>query len=154
MEGRHAYKIFSGTFIRVAGRLLQGGAAVFSTGILARHLGASGYGDYVFIFTLVSFLSIFSEMGINTVVLRESVRNAEKEGALIAGGLYVKIFFALIFYAASILIMLLLPGRGYILLPYAAGSLLLFIMSGNLIDVVFQKRYSMSYMNRSARRST
>jgi O-antigen/teichoic acid export membrane protein len=67
-------------------KIASTGLVFLSTVLLARSLGPSDYGVYAYVYALVSLLSVPSEFGLPTLVVRETARGiAQKDYALVQG---------------------------------------------------------------------
>lgn len=64
-------KIVVNTFVQFAGRFATSFLGFLTTIIIARVLGASGYGSYAKAYTLVSFFYLFVDFGLNAVYIRK-----------------------------------------------------------------------------------
>lgn len=53
--------------------------AYFTTWLLARMLGTSGYGAYTYAITWIQLIVIFAGMGLTTIVIRETAKHREKD---------------------------------------------------------------------------
>jgi O-antigen/teichoic acid export membrane protein len=60
----------------------------FMSVVLARTLGADGYGIYSYVFAIVSILSIPAEFGLPTLVLRETAKNITRENWGLVKGIW------------------------------------------------------------------
>lgn len=66
------------TVSNLGGRLLRAVVIIYA----ARILGAAGWGEFSYTITLVAFLTIFIDFGINAVLIRESSKNITEEERL------------------------------------------------------------------------
>ncbi len=64
-------KIVANTLVQFAGRFATSFFGFLTTVIIARMLGASGYGSYAKAYTLVSFFYLFADFGLNAVYIRK-----------------------------------------------------------------------------------
>ncbi len=69
----------------------------FVIGILTvRYLGPSNYGDITYITSYVAFFSSVSLMGLDTVAIRELVKNPDRDGEVIASATFLRMSVALL----------------------------------------------------------
>lgn len=113
---------------------------------LARYLGVSGYGNYIFITTYALFFGVFIDLGINVVVVREISKNRERAEELIANSIGIKLtLFVLAFLLAFSLINLLgYPSEIKIGVLIALLSLI-FTSLVPLLVTIFQADLEMEY---------
>lgn len=101
------------------GRLLKAAIVIYA----ARVLGAAGYGVFSYAVTLAGFFTLFTDIGINSVILRDGAKmSSEERGSLFSTTLLMK---AILVAASVVLIITLapffstLPGAK-VLLPFVA----------------------------------
>lgn len=103
----------------IGGRLIKAAIVIYA----ARILGASEYGVFSYAVTLAGFLSVFSDPGINSVLMRDVAKSSEEERARVFSATMV-IKATLIVFCACLIIFVgpyftTLPGAK-ILLPVTA----------------------------------
>lgn len=95
-------KITLNTIAQFIGRLASSGSMFIITILLARSLGADGYGDFSKVITYISFFYLFADFGINAAFLQ--LRQDDKRFTLShLLGLRVALSMVLVFIAISIL---------------------------------------------------
>jgi len=95
------------TVSQLVGRGVGAATAFIVTLLVARHVGASGYGDFVKITTYVAFFYLLADFGINAVYLQQAgVRTSWP--ALI----HIRTIGGLLLIAAAVVIVCFLPGTG------------------------------------------
>lgn len=62
--------------------------------VLSRHLGVEGFGGFNYLFAFLYFFLTFNDLGINTIVVRESSRDPDRAGAFIGGMLSFRVILA------------------------------------------------------------
>ncbi|MFX1495489.1 MAG: flippase [Promethearchaeota archaeon] len=92
------------TFIKnftslVLSRIFQQGLHVIFIALLARYLGAEGFGIFAFCLSVVTLFCIFVNFGLNTLLVREIAKYKERASELIGKALFIKITFALVMIA-------------------------------------------------------
>lgn len=78
------------TFGNLSGRLIRAGIIIYA----ARILGAGGWGLFSYGITLVTFLTVFVDIGIDSIMLRESAKAKEdlvRQGQIISTSLFIKL---------------------------------------------------------------
>lgn len=65
---------------------------------IARYLGATGFGKYSFAFAFISLFAIFTDLGLNTLTIREVSRDKSKAGKYLGNILIIKLFLVVIFF--------------------------------------------------------
>jgi len=89
---------------KVSSLLLQ----IIIVAFLARYLGVSGYGKYAFVFAYLSFFHILSNLGLNTILVREISRDKSLAPALIGHGILIRIFLSVVSFSLALLIITVL----------------------------------------------
>lgn len=81
-----ARQLLKGGFGSLLAKIAEVGLGLLVSILLARTLGAGGYGTYAFVFALVSLVSVFVRMGVPPLVVRETARGqAAGEWAVVRG---------------------------------------------------------------------
>ena len=96
-------KITRNTFYLTASYVAQKILALVYFTLLARHFGASGLGQYVFALSFVTMFSIATDLGINTVITKETAKDPRWPQAHLGLVLLLKIILALIAYGGLVL---------------------------------------------------
>lgn len=95
--------------------------------LIARFLGATDIGSYVFAVSLATILSILIDFGLSPVLIRESSKNQDKANLYLNNIITVKIILAIItFIIAVITINLLNKGPMAEIMVYLAGLVMIF----------------------------
>ncbi|MDP3947265.1 MAG: flippase [bacterium] len=97
---------------QTSGRLLRAVVVIYA----ARLLGASSWGAFSYALSLSAFLTIFSDIGITSVVTREASRNVELRRHYLATAFVIKIALLLPLIAAFLLLAPLLTNVTEVLL--------------------------------------
>ncbi len=79
------------TVSEVIGRLLRVAVIIYA----ARILGAAGWGTFSYLASLAAVLTIFSDIGISSFVIREVSKNPEKRAEYFSTAFIIKIFLAI-----------------------------------------------------------
>ncbi len=75
-------------FGQIAGRTLRAGILIYA----ARILGASSWGAFSYALSAAAAFTVFSDIGINSLLVREGSRDAEKRKDYLSAGLVLKSF--------------------------------------------------------------
>jgi O-antigen/teichoic acid export membrane protein len=105
--------------------------------LLTSHLGRDGYGDYMYILTLVVIFGSFTDWGTATIGVREAAKNPKKQDEILLNVCFVRLF--LVCLGA-----LLMIAAGYFLPLKTAHPLLVRqgIFIGSLILMIFALKAS------------
>src|SRR5574337_222374 len=87
--------ILAGRFAELLIRLIP---VIFMT----RYLGSDGYGEYAYILAFVGFFSIFIDMGIDTVLVRETSIDSSRIGKLVGNVIIMKFFLSIVVFIAAL----------------------------------------------------
>ena len=68
-------RIAKNTGVIIAGDVLNKAIGLLVVIFLVRYLGAVGYGKYAFVFAFLTFFGIITDLGINTILVREISRD-------------------------------------------------------------------------------
>lgn len=119
-------QLIGNTFSQIIGRAISALATLGITILVARRLGAGGYGDFVKITTFVAFFYLLADFGYNAIFLRDEVHWHDLLGLRIVTGVFLM--------CIALVVLLIIPQgvtQGYTLLVRL--GILLFIPS-----IVFQ----------------
>ncbi len=95
--------------------------------LIARWLGASDIGLYVFAISLTTILSVFIDFGLSPVLIRESAKYKEKANAYLNNVITVKLLFSVITFIAAVIIINLLNKPPIVsMMVYLAGLVMIF----------------------------
>ncbi|MFQ5912392.1 MAG: flippase [Nitrospinota bacterium] len=129
---------------QVAERLLK----LVVMAVLARYLGKTSFGLYVFVLTYVEFFHLLTDLGLQTILVREMARGPERADDLLGSVLTLKLIAAGV---SAGLALLIIAWAGYplstgVLVGWAAlGLFVSFRLSSvrQVFDAVFQVRLQM-----------
>ncbi|MDK2830950.1 MAG: hypothetical protein PWQ75_702 [Methanolobus sp.] len=138
-------KIVQNVGFLFAGRLAVKIFSLISTILIARYLGEIGFGKYSFAFAFVSFFTIFSELGLVQIVVREGARHPEKLRSFLSNCLFLKLVLSILsFIIATILVILMGYPSGTILTVQIAAFILI-IDSFNVYRAIYEVNLEMKY---------
>jgi len=139
-------EVAKNTFAQGLGRAGVVLITIFTTALLTRILGVSGYGAYVFIIALVMFFVSIADWGTTLIFVRESVRNREEEEKFY-GNAFILRFFLSVVAIALINFLALFPIFLPLSLPIKIASVLLVLISlKTTCHIIFQTKSKFEYM--------
>jgi len=135
------------TVSQIAGKVVTSGTTFIISILIARSLGAGGYGDFTKIMTFVAFFYLFADFGLNTAYLELSENQSAQNNLLT-----IRTVFGLFLMFLCISILAFLPGtnvQGYT--PFVKFGIIVFsfsILFQSLIttaNAFFQKSFRYDY---------
>ncbi len=84
-------------------RVLTQLVSLVFTAVIARLLGASGYGQYAIVTSIVFIGNAFTTFGTDTLLIRETARTREPDGRLLSAALYIQLVLSFLFIGFAIL---------------------------------------------------
>ena len=135
------------TLVQVLGR---GGViftTVITTAFLTRSLGTTGYGNYIFIISLILFLVTIADWGTGLIFVREAAKFKFEEERFFGNALFFRLAFALICLLFVWLLIDIFPQFQPISNPMIVASLLLLLISlKTTTHVIFQTKLRFEFM--------
>lgn len=118
----------------------------FSTIYIARYLGTDGFGILSFALAFAGMVSIFADMGLNTLIVREVARNKSSTDKYLTNVLVIKTILAVFtFLTVSVVINLLnYPPETILIVYLLAFSIILNSIFG-IFNSIFQAYEKMEY---------
>jgi len=113
------------TVSQIAGKVVTSGTTFIVSILIARSLGAGGYGDFTKIMTFVAFFYLFADFGLNTAYLELSENQSAQNNLLT-----IRTVFGLFLMFLCISILAFLPGttvQGYT--PFVKFGIIVFSFS-------------------------
>lgn len=116
--------------------------------ILTRYLGVGGYGNYMYVLTLVVLFGGFADWGTATIGVREAARNEAKQNLILSNVFLIRIVLSLIAALLMILVAFFLPLKTnqeiLIRQGIAFGSLILILFAIKAsFGIIFQTKLQM-----------
>lgn len=134
-------KIAFNTAAQVVGRVINVILGLLVTAFLTRFLGASGYGDYVFITSAVLFFVAFSDLGLGTIGVREASREKKTASRIFGNALLIKLLLSFgTLGILGILVVALPQFSGLHPAALTAGLVLVFLGLRTSAEVIFQTK--------------
>jgi len=130
-------KVAFNTIVQILAKMITVGFGLALMILLTSHLGREGYGDYMYILTLVVIFGSFSDWGTAVIGVREAAKSQKKQDEILINVFFIRLFLAC-------LGSLLMIAAGY-LLPLKTGNPLVIrqgIFIGSLILMLFAVKAS------------
>jgi len=139
-------RIAKNTGVIIAGDFVNKAIGLLVVIFLARYLGAVGYGKYAFVFAFLTFFGIITDLGINTILVREISRDKSLAAKYIGNAAVMKLILSLSAVVSAAIIITLMPYPAdtttYV---YIMSLTLLFNSFGMLYSRIFQVELKMEY---------
>jgi len=133
-------RVAHNTIIQFSGKLVSTLLGVITVAIMARYLGAAGYGQYSIIMAFLQFFGILIDLGLAVTVVRLIADPKYNQSKVFNNVFTLRIFSALIFLGIAPLIVLLFPYPGIVKIGVAVTTISFFFMALNQILIgLFQK---------------
>jgi O-antigen/teichoic acid export membrane protein len=133
-------QIAHNTIIQFSGKIVSTILGVITVAIMARYLGAAGYGQYSIIMAFLQFFGILVDLGLAVTVVRLIADPKFDQTKVFNNVFTLRIFSALIFLGIAPLIVLLFPYPGIVKIGVAVTTISFFFMALNQILIgLFQK---------------
>ncbi len=125
-------KVAFNTLVQISAKIITVAFGLALMILLTSHLGRDGYGDYMYVLTLVVIFGSFTDWGTATIGVREAAKNPKKQDEILLNVFFIRLFLAC-------LGALLMIAAGYFLPLKTAHPLLIRqgIFIGSLILMIF-----------------
>lgn len=133
------------TGVIILGNLAGGLINLFTAALFVRYIGAGRYGVYAYIFAYLGFFSIFVDLGLNGIVVREISRRPEEAGSLLGSALSLKAALSLLVIALACCMISLIPESYEIKLLTCIAAFSFLWSVGSLYRTVLQAFLRMEY---------
>ena len=132
--------------------IIMGGDLIFRlislvvTIYLARYLGTVGFGKYSFVFAYLAFFGVITDLGLQTILVREISRNPSVTPKLIGNAYFIKLILTVFAVVLSIVVITLISyptdTTTYV---YIAAFTMVFLSFTHLYAAIFQANLRMEY---------
>ena len=139
------FNIVKNTIIQIVSKVITLVLTIVVTTHITRYLGPEGYGKYTFIFTYLSFFIIFSDFGINSILVREISKEKNNADTLIGNAIIIKLLFSAAATVFSIAIIYLLNYSNDIRIGIVIASTTVIISAFDTLRILFQINFKMEY---------
>ncbi|MFQ5692551.1 MAG: oligosaccharide flippase family protein, partial [Nitrospinota bacterium] len=141
-------RVFRNSAALLGGHAVERVLKLVVMAVLARYLGKTSFGLYAFVLAYVEFFHLLTDLGLQTILVREVARAPERAEELVGNTLTLKLAAAVV---SAVLAVLVIRWAGYpastgVLVGWAAlGLFLSFRLSSvrQVFDSVFQVRLEM-----------
>lgn len=117
-------RMISGFSQSVVLRILRLSLNVITTGLLARHVGSTGFGALAASLALVSLLYTLAELGMGRVLVRELLRSGADQATLLGSSFYTRMMVGLALFAGlAVYACAFKPAEASLLLIYGLALL-------------------------------
>lgn len=141
-------KIAKNTSLLLISQVISYILAFFYMIYIARYLGADGFGILSFALAFTGILSIFADLGLNTLTVREVARDKSLTNQYFSNVFLIKIIFCILTFGLMALIINLL---GYSLetinVVYLVGLSVIFTAISGFFNSIFQAHEKMEYQS-------
>jgi O-antigen/teichoic acid export membrane protein len=139
-------RVAKNTSIVIAGNVIFRLISLFVLIYLARYLGTSGFGKFSFIFAYLAFFGVITDLGLQTILVREMSRDPPNAPKLIGNAYVIKVILTMLAFILSIVVISLMSyptdTTTYI---YIAAFTLLFISFSDFYATIFAANLRMEY---------
>lgn len=132
--------------------IIMGGDLIFRlislvvTIYLARYLGTEGFGKYSFVFAYLAFFGVITNLGLQTILVREMSRDPSTAPKLIGNAYFIRLILTVFAVVLSMIVITFMSYPAdtttYI---YIASFTLLFISFSDFYATIFQANLRMEY---------
>ena len=129
----------------MSGNILNTVIGIITVTYLARYLGSEGFGKYSFVFAYLWFFGFISDLGINTILIREISRDKTRAGLLIGNSIIIKLLLSFLAIILSCLATIPLKSSPEIRKFVFIGALSFIFSFGSVYKGIFQANLEMLY---------
>jgi len=139
-------KVARNTGIIIFGDILFRAVSLFVTIFLARYLGTVGFGKYNFVFAYLAFFGIITDLGLQTILVREMSRDCSLAPKLMGNAYIIKLILTIFAIILSIITISFMPyPKDTTTYIYIAAFTLLFSSFSDFYATIFQANLKMEY---------
>ncbi len=145
-----ARAVFANTGYIIISNFLNKLISLFILFLLTHYLDVADFGRFSFVIFYITFFGIFTDLGLNAILVRECSRVPGMASKLLGNGIIIKLTYTLLSTLASYMTIVLLGYPSDIRLLVYIASIMLFISFRGIFfrqvfEVVFQARLKMGY---------
>ena len=147
LEGRHGFQaILANTGWLFVDKVLRRGVGLFVGVWIARYLGPEQFGLWNFAIAFTALFGAFATLGLDSIVVRELVKNPERQNELLGSAFALKVIGgAITLLIAIIAISLVRSGETLALWLVGLSAAGFIFQSVNVIDFYFQSKVQSRY---------
>ncbi len=133
-------KIALNATISSAARVIELAISLVIIGLITRHLGENGFGDYATILAFVYIFTVLADLGLYSIVVREISREGADEEKILNNALTLRMFAGLIILGLAYFVSLLFPYPSQIQIGIAIAAFGFWFLSNTQVLMgLFQK---------------
>lgn len=118
--------------------------SLLTTALLTRFLGKTGFGDYIFLVTLILIFATIADWGTSTIAVREASGKAKGQSKIFNTALVLRLLVAVVgFILVNLLIRLNSQWQGLVNAAFIGSLIILFLSLKTSLNIVFQTRLEM-----------
>jgi len=139
-------KVAYNTIVQIIGKIVTTTFSLALVVVLTNYLGVVGYGEYTTIFAYVGFFSVFADLGLYMISVREISKNENDTEKIVGNLLIIRITLAAIIFSSAAIISLFMPysvtiKNGIILASVAIA----FVTITQAFTTIFQAKLKMHF---------
>ena len=139
-------KVAKNTGIIIVGNVIFRIISLFVIIYLARYLGTAGFGKYNFVFAYLAFFGIITDLGLQTILVREMSRDPLIAPKLIGNAYIIRLILSVFAVVLSVVVITLMSyptdTTTYV---YIASLIVLFTSFSDFYVTIFQANFKMKY---------
>jgi len=137
-------KIAYNAFFSAGARVVQTALAFVIIILIVRYLGEKGFGDYIIVVTFIYIFSVFADLGLYSIVVREISREDADEKKIINNAFTLRLTAGLFIFCLAYFASLLFPYSDNVRFGIAVAALGFWTLSNiQVLMGLFQKRLAM-----------
>ncbi|PIY65094.1 hypothetical protein COY91_03450 [Candidatus Shapirobacteria bacterium CG_4_10_14_0_8_um_filter_39_15] len=140
-------KVAKNTIVQILGRAGVIFTTIITTALLTRLLGTTGYGNYIFVISVLMFFVTISDWGTSMIFVREASKIESSQSPLFGGALVIRLVSSLVCLVFITLIATIFPLFRPLFIPIEIIGLVLILISlKTSLSVVFQTKLRFEFM--------
>lgn len=134
-------KVAFNTGIQIVSKIITVGFTLLTTILLTGYLGKQGYGEYIYVITLVALFGSFADWGTLTIGVREVAKKKQNQGQLLANIFVLRLLLSFLAIALLIIASFFLPMQRRMII--IASPILFWVATKASFGIVFQTKLQM-----------
>lgn len=135
---RQSTTIMKNSVALMGGRVYHAGLNLVAVGLIARYLKLEGFGEYGFIMAVCTIFMVVTDMGINTICIREISRDLSKANEIFWAASVLKSLLSFITFGCIALIMNMLTNdKAVVSATYIAAAAVILFFLGDVFSAIF-----------------
>ena len=137
-------KIAYNAFFSAGARIVEVALAFLIIKLIIDYLGVSGFGDYITVVTFIYIFSVFADLGLYSIVVREISREGANERKIISNAFTLRLTAGVFILGIAYFVSLLFPYSSNVQYGIAAAALGFWVLSNiQVLMGLFQKHLAM-----------